>query len=161
MTHDDLDKQIINTPLDDGRASLHPIAGELDVVVTTVSNYLGELEDDDVIQGYVPRLNYEKLGYGMTATFQLKVQSESLPEVTDRLVEQDQLISVYEVTGYYDVVAIGKFTNTDEMNAQTKALLPCPPPRNPIRASACLLYMSIASSRWTRPKRLTRNRIDP
>ncbi|MFW5978139.1 MAG: Lrp/AsnC ligand binding domain-containing protein, partial [Halohasta sp.] len=32
-------------------------------------------------------------------------------------------VSVYEVTGDYDIIAIGKFTDTDGMNDQIKELL--------------------------------------
>jgi DNA-binding Lrp family transcriptional regulator len=33
------------------------------------------------------------------------------------------MISVYEVTGDYDIIAIGKFKDTDGMNRQIKQLL--------------------------------------
>jgi hypothetical protein len=33
------------------------------------------------------------------------------------------MVSVYEVTGDHDVIAIGKFTDTDHMNEQIKELL--------------------------------------
>jgi DNA-binding Lrp family transcriptional regulator len=33
------------------------------------------------------------------------------------------MVSVYEVTGDYDVIAIGKFTDTDGMNDQIKSIL--------------------------------------
>jgi len=33
------------------------------------------------------------------------------------------MVSVYEVTGNYDVIAIGKFADTDGMNSQIKELL--------------------------------------
>jgi DNA-binding Lrp family transcriptional regulator len=36
------------------------------------------------------------------------------------------MTSVYEVTGDYDIVAIGKFTDTDGMNDQIKQLLTDP-----------------------------------
>ncbi len=59
----------------------------------------------------------------MTAVIQLKVEGSALPEVTERLREHKQMISVYEVTGDYDIIAVGKFTDTDGMNAQIKELL--------------------------------------
>lgn len=36
------------------------------------------------------------------------------------------MLSVYEVTGDHDVVAIGKFRDTDEMNDRIKTLLTDP-----------------------------------
>jgi DNA-binding Lrp family transcriptional regulator len=123
MTYENLDAKLINALLGDGRASLRSLAEELDVSVTTVSNHLRDLEDEGVIEGYTPRVNYDALGYDVTAVIQLKVEGSALPEITDRLREQKQMISVYEVTGDYDVIAIGKFKDTDGMNDQIKALL--------------------------------------
>jgi DNA-binding Lrp family transcriptional regulator len=123
MTYENLDRKLVNALLGDGRASLRSLGEDLDVSVTTVSNHLSDLEDDGIIQGYTPRVEYGKLGYDVTAVLQLKVEGSSLPEVTDRLKEHDQMVSVYEVTGDYDIIAIGKFTDTDGMNAHIKELL--------------------------------------
>ena len=123
MTYENLDAKLINALLGDGRASLRSLAEQLDVSVTTVSNHLRDLEEQGVIDGYTPRVNYDALGYDVTAIIQLKVEGSSLPEITDRLRDQKQMISVYEVTGDYDVIAIGKFRDTDGMNDQIKELL--------------------------------------
>ncbi|MFB6103186.1 MAG: HTH-type transcriptional regulator Lrp [Haloplanus sp.] len=123
MTYENLDAKLINALLGDGRASLRSLAEELDVSVTTVSNHLRDLEDEGVIEGYTPRVNYDALGYDVTAILQMKVEGSALPDITDRLREQKQMVSVYEVTGDYDVIAIGKFVDTDGMNEQIKTLL--------------------------------------
>ncbi|WP_435126532.1 HTH-type transcriptional regulator Lrp [Halobaculum sp. D14] len=123
MTYENLDAKLVNELLGNGRASLRSLAEELDVSVTTVSNHLRELEDEGVIEGYTPRVNYDRLGYDVTAIVQLKVEGEALPDITDRLEDQKQMVSVYEVTGDYDVIAIGKFRDTDEMNEGIKGLL--------------------------------------
>ncbi|WP_049969485.1 HTH-type transcriptional regulator Lrp [Haladaptatus cibarius] len=123
MTYENLDAKLVNELLGDGRASLRSLAEKLDVSVTTISNHLADLEERGVIQGYSPRVDYDALGYDVTAVVQLKVEGNALPEVTDRLQDHDQMISVYEVTGDYDIIAIGKFTDTDGMNEQIKKLL--------------------------------------
>ncbi|WP_396610916.1 HTH-type transcriptional regulator Lrp [Haloferax sp. S1W] len=123
MTYENLDAKLINALLGDGRASLRSLAEELDVSVTTVSNHLRDLEDEGVIEGYTPRVNYDALGYDVTAVIQLKVEGSALPDITDRLQQEKQMISVYEVTGDYDIIAIGKFRDTDGMNTQIKKLL--------------------------------------
>ncbi|AFK17987.1 Lrp/AsnC family transcriptional regulator [Haloferax mediterranei ATCC 33500] len=123
MTYENLDAKLINALLGDGRASLRSLAEELDVSVTTVSNHLRDLEDEGVIEGYTPRVNYDALGYDVTAVIQLKVEGSALPEITERLRAEKQMISVYEVTGDYDIIAIGKFRDTDGMNTQIKKLL--------------------------------------
>ncbi|KAB1185420.1 MULTISPECIES: HTH-type transcriptional regulator Lrp [Haloferax] len=123
MTYENLDSKLVNALLDDGRTSLRNLAEQLDVSVTTISNHLRDLEEEGVIEGYTPRVNYSALGYDVTAVMQLKVEGEALSDITDSLREQPRMVSVYEVTGNYDIIAIGKFRNTDDMNDQIKAVL--------------------------------------
>ena len=99
MTYENLDAKLVNALLGDGRASLRSLAEDLDVSVTTVSNHLSNLEETGVIDGYTPKVDYDALGYDVTAILQLKVEGNALPDVTDRLQSHDQMISVYEVTG--------------------------------------------------------------
>jgi DNA-binding Lrp family transcriptional regulator len=113
----------VNALLEDGRASLRSLGEDLDVSVTTVSNHISDLEDDGVIQGYAPIVGYDELGYDVTGIIQLKVEGSALPDITDRLREQRHITTVYETTGDYDVIAIGKFTDTEHMNDQIKAVL--------------------------------------
>lgn len=126
MTYENLDRKLVNALLNDGRASLRSLAEDLDVSVTTVSNHLSDLEEQGIIRGYTPKVDYDALGYDVTAIIQLKVEGSALPEITDRLSEQRYMVSVYEVTGDHDVVAIGRFTDTDHMNDQIKELLTDP-----------------------------------
>lgn len=79
MTYENLDTELVNALLDDGRASLRSLADELDVSVTTVSNHLSNLENDGVIRGYVPVVDYAGLDYDVTAILQLKVEGVRCP----------------------------------------------------------------------------------
>jgi len=126
MTYENLDRKLVNALLGDGRASLRSLAEDLDVSVTTVSNHLSDLEEQGIIQGYTPKVDYGKLGYDVTAILQLKVEGDALLEVTEELAQHKQMVSVYEVTGDHDIVAVGKFTDTDDMNAEIKSLLTDP-----------------------------------
>ena len=126
MTYENLDRKLVNALLGDGRASLRSLADDLDVSVTTVSNHLSTLEDEGIIEGYTPKVNYDKLGYDVTAILQLKVEGSALAEVTETLQGEEQMVSVYEVTGDYDIIAVGKFLDTDDMNEQIKDLLTDP-----------------------------------
>ncbi|MFQ3284665.1 MAG: DNA-binding Lrp family transcriptional regulator [Natronomonas sp.] len=123
MTYENLDRKLVNALLEDGRASLRSLGEDLDVSVTTVSNHISNLEDDGIIQGYAPIVDYGELGYDVTAIIQLKVEGSALPEITDRLQEHTHMVTVYETTGDHDIIAVGKFTDTDHMNEQIKELL--------------------------------------
>lgn len=126
MTYENLDRKLVNALLNDGRASLRSLAEDLDVSVTTVSNHLSDLEEEGIIEGYTPKVNYDKLGYDVTAVLQLKVEGSALPQITDRLRDHESMVSVYEVTGDHDIIAIGKFKDTDAMNDHIKQLLTDP-----------------------------------
>lgn len=123
MVYEHLDEELINELLEGGRASLRSLAEELDVSVTTISNHLSDLEEENIIKGYTPIIDYEKVGYDVTAVMQFKVEGGALPDITDILEEHRQILSVYEVTGNYDITAIGKYQDTDDMNSHIKSLL--------------------------------------
>jgi DNA-binding Lrp family transcriptional regulator len=123
MAYENLDRKLVNALLEDGRASLRSLGEDLDVSVTTVSNHISKLEEDGVIEGYAPIVDYGELGYDVTAILQLKVEGSALPDITDRLQEHKHMVTVYETTGDHDIIAIGKFTDTDHMNDQIKELL--------------------------------------
>lgn len=55
MAYENLDENLINALLTDGRASLRSLGDELDVSVTTVSNHIRELEGEGIITGYLPK----------------------------------------------------------------------------------------------------------
>jgi DNA-binding Lrp family transcriptional regulator len=120
---DEIDRAVVNALLRDGRASARDVATETGVAATTVSRRMDELESTGVIEEYTARVDYGALGYDVTAVFQLSVDGDGLVDVTESMREQQNLLAVYEVTGSHDVVAIGKFQDTDEMNAYIKRLV--------------------------------------
>jgi len=124
--HKNLDLDILSELVKDGRASLRQIAMVLGVATTTVSNRLHALEADGVIVGYRPVIDYAKLGFGLTVVIQVKVKGGHFPDVVKELVSHRSLVSVYETTGDFDVVAVGKFKDTDNMNNEIKRLLSNP-----------------------------------
>lgn len=123
MTYENIDFEIINLLLEDGRASLRSLAEELDVSVTTVSNHLKDMEEQGIIQGFKPVLDYSKLGYTVTAVMMIKAKGDDLPELAEELEYKEALTSVYEVTGDFDIIAVGKFKDTEGMNDMIKGLL--------------------------------------
>ena len=123
MTYENLDKLLTNALIGNGRASLRSLGEDLDVSVTTISNHLEDLRNEGAIGGFTPVINYEAFGYDVTAVLQLEVDGTDLEGVVERLAEHDNFIDIYEVTGDFDVVAIGKYRNTDHMNDTIKNVL--------------------------------------
>ncbi len=126
VTYDNIDLEIIDLLLDDGRASLRSIAEEIDVSVTTVSNHLKEMEEEGIVRGFKPVVSYPELGYTVTSILMIKAEGDDILELVDELSEEDAFLNVYEVTGDFDVIAVGKFKDTEEMNDTIKDLLNSP-----------------------------------
>ncbi|QIO21234.1 HTH-type transcriptional regulator Lrp [Haloarcula sp. JP-L23] len=123
---DDIDRQVVNALLRDGRASARDVAAETGVAATTVSRRMDQLVESGVIEEYTARIDYQELGYEVTAVFQLSVEGSGLVDVTERLRDLKNMVAVYEVTGSHDIVAVGKFRDTNDMNARIKDLLTDP-----------------------------------
>ncbi|WP_424001779.1 HTH-type transcriptional regulator Lrp [Haloarcula salina] len=120
---DDTDRQVVNALLQDGRASARDVAAETGIAATTVSRRMDDLESNGVIDEYTVDVDYGALGYDVTAVFQLSIEGDGLARIVDQLQSRDEMIAVYEVTGSHDIVAVGKFTDTEAMNERIKSLL--------------------------------------
>jgi DNA-binding Lrp family transcriptional regulator len=120
---DETDRQLLDALVADGRASARELATETGVATGTATKRLRDLEDAGVIEGYQAEVDYAAFGYEVTAIFRLKVDGSGLSDIVDELRSHGRTIGVYEVTGDADVIAIGKFTSTDEMNEAIKRLV--------------------------------------
>jgi DNA-binding Lrp family transcriptional regulator len=120
---DDIDSRLLAALLSDGRASATELADAAGIATSTATKRLTSLEDDGVIEGYQPEADYAAFGYDVTAVFRLDIEGSGLAGVVEDLAATDRMVDVYEVTGSDDVVAIGRFTDTDELNAQIRELV--------------------------------------
>mgnify|MGYP000318435918 CR=1 FL=1 len=125
-TLDDLDERLVSALQADGRAGASDLADATGVATSTATRRLRRLQAAGVVGGCRPAVDYGALGYDVTAVFRLDVDGEGLADVVEDLRATGRMIGVYEVTGSDDVVAIGKFASTDEMNAQIKDLVTHP-----------------------------------
>lgn len=119
----DLDRKIINYLERNGRASLRQIATQLEVSTTTVSNRIKELQDKGVIKYFKPVLDYKKLGYQLTTITKIKARGNKITGIVQELEKDDHLTHVYEITGEFDILVIGKFHDQESMNKEIKSLL--------------------------------------
>lgn len=126
MTYRDLDARILRALREDARQSNRRIARQLDVAATTVGKRLADLEERGVIRGYRADIDYGKLGLGLVAVTRIKARGEALPAIVESLTSHPNLTHVYEITGEFDVMVIGRFANESEMNREIKSMLSMP-----------------------------------
>jgi DNA-binding Lrp family transcriptional regulator len=81
------------------------------------------MEEEGVIEGFKPVIDYGQLGYTVTCVLMIKAKGDDLPELVEELEGEESFINVYEVTGDFDIIATGKFKDTEAMNDKIKDLL--------------------------------------
>ncbi|MFB6295184.1 MAG: Lrp/AsnC family transcriptional regulator, partial [Candidatus Nanohaloarchaea archaeon] len=115
MDIDETDLAIIEYLQRDGRASLRELADELELSPSTVSNRFHELESNGVIQGFQPKLDYEQIGFGITAVVDIGVEAGYKDDLVPDMSERDEILSEFVVTGDTDIVLICKFVDRQHM----------------------------------------------
>jgi len=120
---DELDEKILNILNEDARKSYREIARKLNVSLTTVSNRIKRLEDDKVIERYIPLLNQEKMGYDLTAVINVKISHGKLLEVQERISKDTHVSGVYDITGEWDSLIIAHFKDRRDLNGFIKGVL--------------------------------------
>jgi DNA-binding Lrp family transcriptional regulator len=126
VTYRDLDIRLIRALQKDARRSNRQLAEELGVAASTVGHRLKDLEESGVIQGYRPMVDYRALGLGLVAITRIKARGEALGNVIKSLIEHPHLTHVYEITGEFDVMVIGRFADESQMNREIKSMLGLP-----------------------------------
>jgi DNA-binding Lrp family transcriptional regulator len=123
---DALDRQILQELNVDARRSHREIASRLKVSPTTVSARVGRLERDGVIRGYVPLLDDELMGWELAATIGIRISKGRLREVEERLGRDPRAYAIYDVTGDFDALLIGRFRDRRDLDRFVKHALQDP-----------------------------------
>ncbi|WP_185715510.1 Lrp/AsnC family transcriptional regulator [Halocatena pleomorpha] len=122
---DSRDRRIINALQRDGRADVLDVAERTNLPATTVQKRLKHLTETDIITGYESRIDYGQLGYELTVIFKIDVNGPVDGFMHD-LRNDPHVVSLYEITGEFDVLAIGTFPDTATMNERIRTILSSP-----------------------------------
>jgi DNA-binding Lrp family transcriptional regulator len=123
---DELDRSILQELNIDARRSHREIAQRLKVSPTTVGARVERLEREGVIRGYVPLLDDELLGWDLAATIGIRISKGKLREVEERLAKDPRAYAIYDVTGDFDALLIGRFRDRRDLDRFVKHALQDP-----------------------------------
>jgi DNA-binding Lrp family transcriptional regulator len=123
---DELDLAILEELNVDARRSHREIAHRLEVSPTTVASRVQRMERDGVIRGYIPVLDDERLGFDLTATIGIRISKGRLREVEERLARDARAYAIYDVTGDFDALLIGRFRDRRDLDRFVKHALQDP-----------------------------------
>ncbi|MBC7126667.1 MAG: Lrp/AsnC family transcriptional regulator [Candidatus Methanosuratincola petrocarbonis] len=123
MLYDETDLMILRELQEDAMTSYRDIAEKLNLSVGTVHNRIKRLKEIGLIKSFSAIVDAEKLGYGLTAIVLMQVEGEKIVEVEEKLATSKSIIAVYDTTGEFDIIAIGKFKNREDLNTFIKDVL--------------------------------------
>jgi DNA-binding Lrp family transcriptional regulator len=116
------------------------LALELKTSLGTIHNRLRKLEDSQVIQGFSLNVDSERVGYDLTALLHLRIDVNRLGDVNEAFESIPELVAIYNITGDFDLLCIGRFRNRHHLNQVLKEnILPNPH----VRRSATSIALSI------------------
>ena len=120
---DEVDEKILDQLNENARKSYREIARALDVSLTTVANRIKKLEEEKIIESYIPLINQEKIGYDLTAVINVKISHGKLLEVQQRISKDNHVSGVYDITGEWDSLIIAHFKDRRDLNGFIKGVL--------------------------------------
>ena len=123
---DALDRGILQELNADARRSHRTIASRLGVSPTTVSSRIDRMEKDGIIRGYIPVLDDELVGWDLAATIGIRISKGRLREVEERLAKDPRAYAIYDVTGDFDALLIGRFRDRRDLDRFVKHALQDP-----------------------------------
>ena len=96
---DDVDRSILHQLQLDARQTDTEIAEKVDVTSTTVRNRLDKLEDQGVIRGYHPEINYEQAGYPLHVMFVCTANPNELATLTEQILDVRGVVTTRDLLG--------------------------------------------------------------
>jgi len=123
---DDVDRKIIRLLQKDSRKSFNKLSEGVEIAVGTAYNRVKNMEDKGIIKGYSVLLDSDKLGYNLTALILVEADGQYLSEVENELAKLDEVISIYDITGEYDIAVISRFKDRTQLNKFIKSILRMP-----------------------------------
>lgn len=113
---DELDELILKELRKDARQSYRKIAGNLKVATGTIQNRIQKMEKDKLIKGYRVDIDYQKLGYNISAIIAICIDRFKIKEVEEKLKKNPHIFGVYTVTGEYDLFLSVSFKTMTQLN---------------------------------------------
>jgi DNA-binding Lrp family transcriptional regulator len=103
---DKIDEEIIRLLKKDGRIALAEISREVGLSSPTIKDRIEKLEEDGVILGYRPLLEYSKLGLGMTAFIGLTLDFHTCcqGDVDEAFKVMGEVVEAHYTDGEWDML---------------------------------------------------------
>jgi len=119
-----LDKKLLAYLYNDSREPNTKLAKQLKISREQVSYRIKKFESEGIIKGYIPLINYNRLGYNIINLIFLKFNKQSYAEKFKNHIKQNKnRITTVEVLSKYDLGILLVFKNEQERNEYISEML--------------------------------------
>jgi len=113
---DDIDEEIIRLLQANARMSIAEIAREIDELTENAIRYrIEKLETKGFIKNYTVQLDYQKFGKHLIVIFNFNIAPKNLDNTVKYLDTLENMTDIYMTSGSNNVVAIGYFSDQNEV----------------------------------------------
>ncbi len=120
---DDADKRIIAEMKANCRRSARELAVELGISPSSFIERLKRIEGAGIITGYSANVDHLKLGYEFMALVQISISHGKLLDVQEKISRLPGVVSVYDVTGGQDSIAVVMCKSRADLSSLIKKIL--------------------------------------
>nr|WP_254119096.1 Lrp/AsnC family transcriptional regulator [Bacillus sp. FJAT-29790] len=117
MKLNEIDKQILEVLLEDGRISYTDLAKQIGLSRVAIQSRINALIEGGVIERFTAVINPIKAGIHVSAFFNVDVEPKYLDEIAEKLAVHPAVTSLYHMTGPSTLHMHGVFKNMQEMEA--------------------------------------------
>ena len=119
---DGLDFRLLSALSANSRLSLRKLAKKIDASPGTVLHRLKKLEASRAIRKYSVLVDYDVLGFDLSAIIKINVAKGKLFEVEKKIATHPNVCSVFDVTGISDIVVVTRFKTRASLDAFLKKI---------------------------------------
>jgi len=118
------DEKLIAHLYHNSRENASKIAKQLHLSREQVSYRINKFESQKIIKGYIPLVNYSRLGYHLTTLIFFKFNKQnSIAKFKEKIKESKNRIITVEILSRYDLGALFVFKNEKERNEYLSEIL--------------------------------------
>lgn len=113
---DETDKRILNEMIKSHTARHSTLAKKMKLSSAAIHKRIKKLKRLEVLHGYAPRIDLRKLGFDLSVLIFIAMTKGKVEEFWRKYSEHPNICSIYNISGKYDVVLVGKFHNTERLD---------------------------------------------
>lgn len=123
---DQIDVKILNALQYNSHQSCRSLAEKIGLSSPVASNRIKVMEEKGLLKGYTALLDAEKLGYSLTVILLIQTEACYLKDLANELSHINNVVTVYEITGEFDLAAVAKLKGRESLNQLIRSLMVTP-----------------------------------